>query len=297
MRRILITGARGFLAGPLIARLERRGRLIKIGRSAAPGVLRYDLSDPEEARALAAAARPDEVYHLAGTTRARDWDGMWRAHVSCTVNLLEALAARGAPVRVVIAGSSSEYGAAGGHRRPNEDAPLEPVSTYGSSKHAQTLAALSFAHGPVAVVVARIFNVLGPGTPENLAPGAFAQQIAGIADGLRPPEVAVGDLTPRRDYVDVRDVASALEVLMRRGRSGECYNVGTGRSTPMSSVLRGLAKTAGVRVAERVDPARCRPSEVQDLAAGTRKLGALGWKPRIALERSLADTLASWRAR
>ena len=296
MRRILITGARGFLAGPLIARLEKRGRVIKIGRSAAPGVRRYDLADPAEARDAVSYARPDEVYHLAGTTSARDWDGMWRAHVTATVNLLEALASRGVPVRVVVAGSSAEYGAAGGSRRPPENAPLEPVTTYGSCKLAQTLAALSFARGPVSVVAARIFNVLGPGTPENLAPGAFARQIARIADGLQAPEVSVGNLSPRRDFVDVRDVASALELLMRRGISGECYNVGSGRSTPIGSVLRGLVKAAGLRVRERVDPERRRPAEVRDLAADARKLGALGWKPRIPLARSLADTLESWRA-
>jgi GDP-4-dehydro-6-deoxy-D-mannose reductase len=297
MRRILVTGASGFLAGPLIARLERRARLFKIGRSAAPGVRRYDLTDPEAARDAVRDARPDEVYHLAGTTRARDWDGMWRAHVSSTVHLLEALAARGEPVRVVIAASSAEYGAAGGNRRPDENAPLEPVTAYGSCKLAQTLAALSFSRGPVEVVAARIFNVLGPGAPENLAPGAFARQIARVADGLQPPEVVVGDLTPRRDYADVRDVATALELLMRRGHAGQCYNVGSGRATPMSAVLRGLAKAAGVQVVERVDPARRRPSEVIELAANARKLRALGWRPRITLAQSLSDTLDSWRTR
>src|SRR5207253_1208876 len=100
-----------------------------------------------------------------------------------------------------------------------------------------------------------------------------------------------------RDYVDVRDVASALELLMRRGRPGECYNVGSGRSTPMSAVLKGLAAAAGVRVTECVDPARRRPSEVLALAADERKLGPLGWAPKIPLARSLADTLASWSRR
>lgn len=296
MRRILVTGARGFLAGPLIERLSGRARLFKIGRSAAPGVRPFDLTDPEQARAAVRAARPDEIYHLAGTTRARDWEDAWGAHVTATVNLLEAAAARGRRVRVVVAGSSAEYGAAGGRRRPAEDAPLEPVTAYGASKLAQTLAALSYDRGPVEVLVARIFNVLGPRTPDNLAPGAFARQIARIADGLQPPEVAVGDLSPRRDYVDVRDVARALETIMRRGARGRCYNVGSGRSIPMSAVLRGLAAAGGVRVALRVDPARRRAAEVRDLAADGRRLAALGWAPRVTLARSLADTLAAWRA-
>ena len=63
----------------------------------------------------------------------------------------------------------------------------------------------------------------------------------------------------------------------------------------MSSILRGLAKAGGVRVTERVDPARFRPSEVLELAANPRKLSALGWEPRIPLARSLADTLRFWR--
>jgi len=291
MRRILITGAGGFLAGPLIARLEGRARLFKVGRSD------FDLSEPAGARAAVRLSRPDEVYHLAGTTRAGDWDTMWRTHVSSTVHLLEALTARQAPVRVVVAGSSAEYGAAGGSRRPDERAPQEPVTTYGSCKLAQTLSALSFSRGAVEVVAARIFNVLGPGTPENLAPGAFARQVARIVDGLQSPEVLTGDLTPRRDYVDARDVASALELLMRRGRPGECYNVGAGRSTPMSAVLRGLAAAGGVRVRERIDPVLVRRSEVRDLAANPAKIRALGWAPKIPLARSLADTLAWWRGR
>jgi len=295
--RVLVTGAAGFLAGPLLRRLHGRARVFKLGRRAAPGVRAYDLADPAQARAAVRAARPAQVYHFAGDARARGWDAMWAAHATATVNLLEALAAAGEPVRVVVSGSSAEYGLAGGARRVREDAPLEPLSLYGSCKLAQSLAALSFARGPIEVVVARIFNVLGPGIPDYLAPGSFARQIARVAAGLQPPEVLVGDLSPRRDYVDVRDVAAALELLMRRGVSGESYNVGLGRSVPMSAILRGLASAAGVRVRERADPSRRGVSGVKDLVADSRKLRALGWSPRIPLERSLADTLAWWAAR
>lgn len=295
--RILVTGASGFLAGPLLELLRGRARVFRLARTQAPGRFACDLTDPSAARDAVRRARPDLVYHLAGVTRAPDWNGLWLPHVTATVNLLEALAAAGRPARVVIAASSAEYGGAGGARRAREDSPLHPVTLYGACKLSQTMAALSFNGGRLEVVAARIFNVLGPGTPENLAPGAFARQIALVAAGLQPPEISVGDLRPRRDYVDVRDVAEALVTIARRGRAGECYNVGSGRSVPMSAVLRGLADTAGVRVTERVDPARQRRSEVRDLAADMRRIGRLGWKPRIPFAQSLADTLASWRAR
>lgn len=297
MRRILVTGAGGFVAGPLLDRLTGRAGVFRLARTPARGLIACDLADPAAAREAVRLARPDLVYHLAGAASAPDWKGLWRANVTTTINLLEALAAAGRPARVIIASSSGEYGTAGGVKLAKESSPLEPVTLYGSCKLAQTLAALSFNHGPLEVLAARIFNVIGPGTPENQAPGAFARQVARVAAGLQPPEIAVGDLSPRRDYVDVRDVAAALETIARHGRAGECYNVGSGRSVPMSAVLRGLAKAAGVRVTERIDPARFRRSEVQDIAADTRRLKALGWKPRISLARSLADTLAWWSAR
>ncbi|MBI4061464.1 MAG: NAD-dependent epimerase/dehydratase family protein, partial [Elusimicrobia bacterium] len=242
--RILVTGAGGFLAGPLLERLKGRAGVFHLARTPAPGRIACDLADPAAAREAVRRVRPDLVYHLAGA-RVSDWEGLWRSHVTATVNLLEALASSGRPARVVVAASSAEYGAAGGARRAREDAPLEPVTLYGSCKLSQTMAALSFNRGRLEVLAARLFNVLGPGTPDSLAPGAFARQIARVAAGRQPPEIAVGDLSPRRDYVDARDAAAALEIVARRGRAGECYNVGSGRSVPMSAVLRGLADAAG----------------------------------------------------
>src|SRR4051812_5569770 len=99
MPRILVTGATGFLARAVIRDLRGRGPVFKASRHGSAGVRPCDLTDPAQARALVAAARPSEVYHLVGDTRSAGWDGMWRAHVTTTVNLLEALAARGQPVR------------------------------------------------------------------------------------------------------------------------------------------------------------------------------------------------------
>lgn len=284
--RILVTGAGGFLAGPLLERLKGRARVF------APSRADCDLTDARAARALISRTRPDLVYHLAGAAAAPDWDGLWRAHVTATVNLLEALAESGRPARVVVAASSAEYGTAGGARRVREDCPLEPVTLYGSCKLAQTMAALSYSRGPLEVLAARVFNAIGPGTPERLAPGSFARQ---LARGER--ELVTGDLSACRDFVDARDVAAAFETIARRGIPGECYNVGSGRSVPMTAIARGLADAAGTGARLRVDPRRGRPSPVKDLVADTRKTAALGWRAGIPLSRSLADTLAWWRAR
>ncbi len=206
MRKILVTGAGGFLAGPLLEQLKARTGVFRLARTPGPGRIACDLADPVCARDAVRRLRPDLIYHLAGVTRAPDWNGLWRAHVSATINLLEALAAAGRPVRVIIAASSAEYGAAGGARRAREDSPLEPVTLYGSCKLSQTLAALSFNRDGLEIIAARIFNVLGPGTPENLAPGAFARMARtnsasalDSADKARPSTARMTSPTRRLD--------------------------------------------------------------------------------------------------
>lgn len=297
-RRVLITGARGFLAAPLEDLWRGRARLTLARRTPGPGITAGDLADPDFARALVRRARPDLVFHLAGLTRPEPLEELWRAHATATVSLLSALAAEGRPVRVVTAGSAAEYGAAGGRTRPAEDAPCEPLSPYGTSKLAQTLCALSFSRGPVEVIVARLFNVLGPGAPENLAPGAFARQVARIEAGSQAPEIMVGDLTAKRDYLDARDAAAALTALAARGRAGTVYNAGTGKAVPMRAVLDGLLAASSARVRVSVDPARLRPSEVKSMAADASRLRReTGWRPRVPMSRSLADTLEWWRGR
>ncbi|MBI4677697.1 MAG: GDP-mannose 4,6-dehydratase [Elusimicrobia bacterium] len=294
---ILITGAAGFLAGPLYRearRLWQACRLVRTDLAAGPGIAACDLLDAGEARALVRRARPDLVFHLAGTARPLPPAQLWTAHVTATLNLLEAL--RRTPgcgaARVVVSGSSAEYGQARG--TATERTPADPVTDYGRSKHAQTLAALSGRHFGLGIMVARIFNVSGPGIPEHLAPGAFARQIAAIARAAGSAgTVLTGNLAAQRDYLDVRDVARALAAVARRGRTGEVYNVCSGRTVAMKELLDVLIAASRCRIKIVRDPSRWRPVDVPHLAGSHAKLTASsGWLPRVPLKKSLADTLA-----
>jgi GDP-4-dehydro-6-deoxy-D-mannose reductase len=291
---LLVTGGRGFLAAHLAAELRRRhpaARLVLLDRRPGPQVAVCDLRDPEAAKRMIGGLKPSHIYHLAGTTLPLGWEALWEAHVSATVNVLAA--ARSLPPalrpRVVVAGSSGEYG------RPRavlvrERAPCAPVTRYGASKYSQTLAALSFRHDGLPVIVARPFNVIGPGMPENLALGAFARQLARIARGEQPPRLEVGDLSTRRDFVDARDMARALADLGRAGRPGEIYNISSGKAVAIAELLRELLKISGLRVSVRTQRARLRPDEVKAIAGEHRKLTALtGWRPDIPLSRTLRD--------
>lgn len=293
---ILVTGGSGFLGRAVAEVLEQSGReAVLAARTASPGVRACDLRDARAARALLAATQPASVIHLAGQPDASGTE-LWRAHVTTTTSLLDAAARLAEPPRVLVVGSAAEYGDGAGGRPATESTPARPLSAYGSAKLAQTLAALSYRHRGVPVLVARVFNVVGPRMPERLSLGSFARQIARAERGLQPPELRIGNLSAKRDYVDVRDAARALVAILERGVPGGIYNVCTGRARSTQELLGELLSHSRVRVAVVRDRARRQTADLKLSVGDFTRLRSLGWRPRIPIASSLVDTLA-WHRR
>lgn len=292
MKRVLITGSRGFIGRALAGELKRRRpnlRVFGLDRAPAKGTIACDLTNAAAARRAVKACRPNAIFHLAGSHRRLPWGELWDTHVTATVNLLEAARGLNPPPKVLIAGSCAEYGLPPSTGRVTEKRQARPVSEYGASKLCQTLAALAYVHLGVPVVGVRLFNLLGPGTPEALAPGAFAGQIARIESGRQKPIVRTGNLQPRRDYLDVRDAASAMIDALESGRPGEVYNVCSGVSRPMRSVLDALVRFSekDIRIDSTGDG-----GGVPDMTGSNKLLSArTPWRPRFSFERSVKDTL------
>jgi len=120
-----------------------------------------------------------------------------------------------------------------------------------------------------------------------------------IEAGLREPVVYVGDLTPRRDYSDVRDIVRGYWLLLERGEPGEVYNLCSGCSWSIQQVLDFLLNLSTVKgIAIKTDPARLRPSDVMILEGDPTKMRkATGWKVEIPFERTLTELLDYWRQR
>lgn len=299
MKRLaLLTGAGGFLGGFTAAALERSGFRVAASRHAG-GRFACDLKDRAATRRLVLSCRPELIVHAAGTTRPADWGELWDLHVGATANLLEAVLALPRPeaVRVIVAGSAAAYGDAAGKRAAAESGPASPLAPYGASKLSQGLAALGYRHRGLDIIVARIFNSCGPGSPAHLVPGAFARQIVEIERRRKSPRLEVGNLDSRRDFVDVRDIASALASLADRGVASGLYNVCSQRAITIRAVLDILIALSNQEIAVRRDPARRRGHDLPFIVGDGRKLArATGWRPRYSLERSLRDTLTWHRA-
>jgi nucleoside-diphosphate-sugar epimerase len=290
----LVTGGSGFLgrhvlscAAPIEAEVVVLGRRCPEGWSPS-AFLRADLEDDQDVARAIATARPDVVLHAAGLTPPAAPDRLYRANTLATLLLLEALRTLGRPVRIVLAGSAAELGPVPVESLPvGEDYPCRPADAYGLSKWLATTAALA-ARPPLEIVVARLFNVIGPGLSPNQAFGSFAARIAG-ADG-DPVHLTVGDLDARRDFLDVRDAAEAMISLALRGRPAQVYHVGTGRSRRVGDGLAQLIRLSGRAVQVSVRPPRAEGRGPSDSRAEIRKIIAhTGWTPRVSWDQSLAD--------
>jgi GDP-4-dehydro-6-deoxy-D-mannose reductase len=304
--RVFVTGATGFVGHHLVPALQERGHEVAgIGHAHADGgagevsglaVRAIDLGDRPALEAAVTAFRPDRVVHLAGLAHVgTSWRQMaeyFRVNVLGTEVVLDA--AGGVPV--VFASSAEVYGDVPAAEQPLvETRPPAPASPYALTKAAAERLVLR-AGG----IVARPFNMLGPGQAPGFALAAFARQLAAIALGRQEPTLAVGNLEARRDFVHVRDGAAALVLLAERGQSGGVYNIASGEAVSIREALAELIAESGASVGMATDERFLRPADIPLLQGSAEPLRALGWEPRRGRRAAIAElwqaTLAAARA-
>jgi len=310
--RILITGITGFVGGHLLHALRSQGydQLWGLSRDAFEAnprfdgviMLQGDLCDQKQLTASLDTAKPDWIFHLAGqAVVAKSWKNpreTFSLNVDAQISLFESLRSLGLNPKILVVCSSEEYGLVKQEDLPvKETNPLQPLSPYAVSKVAQDLLAFQYfqSYGLRAVRV-RAFNHTGPGRPKQYAISNFAYQIAQIEKGGIPPELLVGNLDVRRDYVDVRDMVNAYILALERGEDGDVYNISSGLPQSLHEILQTLLGLSDISIQIKVDPARFRPSDLPVIYGTSAKFHRLtGWEPRIPMRTTLQDLLDYWR--
>jgi len=297
--RALVTGAGGFVGVHLVQHLAAAGDDVIELDVRADGI---DITEADDLTRAVVKAEPEAVYHLAG---ASDVGGSWGApratflaNALGTLNVLEASREAGAE-RVLAVTSADVYGRVTEDELPlTEDQPLRPVSPYAASKvAADALAQQAWLGHRFPVIRVRAFNHLGPGQSDRFVAPSLAARIArNESDGGEV--VPIGNLEPRRDVTDVRDVVRAYRLLVAHGEPGEVYNVCSGRAVSVRQMAEHLLGMARHPMRLVSDPDLQRPVDIPVLVGDNHKLAmATGWSPTIPLETTLADVLAEWRAR
>ncbi|MDI5963867.1 NAD-dependent epimerase/dehydratase family protein [Streptomyces sp. SL13] len=290
--RVLLLGADGFLGRHVAERLlaDPAVQLTALGRRDDADV-RFDLADgsPGALARFLDAVHPGVVVNCAGTTRggARD---LVRHNTVAVATVCEALRRSRCGARLVHLGCSAEYGPSPVGSSTGEDAVPRPGGPYGVSK----LAAGELVLGSdLDAIVLRVFSPVGPGTPTASPLGRLAEALRRVMQN-GDPELKLGGLTAQRDFVDVRDVARAVHAASLSAAQG-VVNIGTGRAVRLKDVVATLARAAGFdgSLHELEDPVAVPPYPdgcgVWQQADVRTARDRLGWRPRIALEESLAD--------
>ena len=301
-RTVLVTGGAGFIGSAVCRALLARGHAVVAyddlsrGRQAMlPAdvrILTGDIRDAARLGEAVASARPSSVVHLAAMHFIPDC--IARPHETIDVNVegtrrvLECCRAAGVE-RLVFASSAAVY-APTDEPCVEDTTPLGPLEVYGESKlEGERLIDAFHAETGVTTTTLRLFNAIGRDeTNPHVVPHIF--------ESLRTSDaIRLGNIAPRRDYVDTRDVGEAVASVIARSSGHQVFNVGTGVAWSVRDILDRLEAILGRPITVIQDASRLRATDRLVLAADiTRIRGAAGWSPRLSLDDTLRDLVAAY---
>lgn len=251
---------------------------------------------------LVKRSRPDVIFHLAAQSSPfRSWKdpiGTFNVNVNGTINLVESVRKLKIDPVIFIACSSAEYGFVSPSEVPiKETRQLRPLSPYGVSKACQELLGIQyFENYKLKTIMGRFFNQIGPRQDPSYAVQSFCKQVVEIEKGLKEPIIRVGNLSTRRDFLDVRDGVRAIWALTQKGKSGEIYHICSGKAPKISEVLDLIILRSKVKVKAVTDKKLLRPTDEPILLGDNSKLKHdTGWALSYSLSETVDAMLNYWR--
>jgi GDP-4-dehydro-6-deoxy-D-mannose reductase len=313
MKKIaLVTGAEGFIGSHLVKFLQAKdwsviGSYLQSDNGSLPRLpnVRFeqcDLRNGQRVTQILERHQPNYIFHMGAqslpTASWADPVTTFESNIMGSLYLFEAARHMKRLPVIVSACSSAEYGNVAASAIPvKEEQPLQPLHPYGISKVCQELLAREyFLDYKIPTVNIRLFNTTGPGKT-NDAPSDFVRQLVRIRKGLQAPVIEVGNLKPRRAFLDVQDTVRGFYLAAMKGMRGESYNLCATRTYLIQEVLHSAIRLAGVKVEIRPVPRLMRPSDEKIIFGGTQKIHKdTGWRPLNTVEQTLKSMLDYWQA-
>ncbi|HVE80877.1 MAG TPA: GDP-mannose 4,6-dehydratase [Candidatus Dormibacteraeota bacterium] len=300
---VLITGAAGFVGRHLISLIGSKETTYGATLSEeGPGLLPVDLLDYNQVKRAINKINPDVIYHLAAySSPALSFKEPAKAiddSLHMQINIFEACLELKLKPTILVVSTGHIYGNAPADKLPlAEDAPVDLTTPYAVAKFSQEGLSNYYRHRGINSIISRAFNHTGPGQQPGFLVPDLACQIARL-ESKGGGVLKVGNLDSKRDFTDVRDIVRAYELLIKKGKPGEIYNVCSGRGLSGQEILDGLLKHTTIDIRVEQDPERMRPSDMPINYGDSSKVKNItGWEPIIPLEQTLADVMNDWRER
>lgn len=308
--KALIVGAAGFVGGYLARHLLAEYGWTVIATklpsetAALQGVRMADLDilDADAVSSLLQEEKPNFIFHLAAQSSvALSWKFpqlTLDVNLKGSLNLLEGIRLLNYKPRVLLVGSSEEYGRIRPADLPiSEECSLKPANIYALSKAALGMLGSLYANTyDLPIIMVRAFNHIGVGQAPQFAVSDFCRQVANIECGKQESVIRVGNLSAIRDFLDVRDVVRAYVLLMINAPPNENYNVGSGRGWSISELLQKILRLANCPITVLVDKQKYRPVDAPEIVADVRKLQqTINWTPFYDIDDTIAEILNYWR--
>ena len=240
-------------------------------------IYKMNLLDEKEVNKVIKMIKPDKIFHLAGQSAVGlSWEKpvlTVNINVNGTLNLLEAVRNYSKDSKMLIVGSSDQYGPIKPEECPIKESKIQnPQSPYGVSKKTQEEMCKLYVNAyHMNIIMVRAFNHIGAGQSTNFVVADFASKIAQIEKGSEPV-LKVGNLETFRDFTDVRDIVRGYSLLLEKGKIGEIYNIGSGKEVKVSEILKKLVSMSKKEIKIEIDPNKFRPVDVPLVVCDNSKI-------------------------
>ncbi|HTY12885.1 MAG TPA: GDP-mannose 4,6-dehydratase [Candidatus Omnitrophota bacterium] len=314
--KYLITGASGFVSGHFLRYLDSRRKSMDVlaldqsplgigrGEFKYLNIDRRDINLLDEGKVLSVVRgfRPDFILHLAACSSvAYSWqypNVSFQNNTNIFLNIVEAVRKTGLDCRILSVGSSEEYGNVHSNKAPiAEDCRLQPLSPYAVARVAQEMLSRVYADSfGLDIVMTRSFNHIGPGQRETFVVSSLIRQIVLTRLKHRARVViTAGDTGIVRDFLDVRDVVKAYDLLLRKGEKGVTYNVCSGRGYSISELIDLISEIIGSPINVKRDPLLIRPNDNRIIVGSNARLkNETGWRQTIGIKETLKEMIEYW---
>ena len=265
-------------------------------------IYKMNLLDEKEVNKVIKMIKPDKIFHLAGQSAVGlSWEKpvlTVNINVNGTLNLLEAVRNYSKDSKILIVGSSDQYGPIKPEECPIKESKIQnPQSPYGVSKKAQEEMCKLYVNAyHTNIIMVRAFNHIGAGQSTNFVVADFASKIAQIEKGSEPV-LKVGNLESFRDFTDVRDIVRGYSLLLEKGKIGEIYNIGSGKEVKVNEILKKLVSMSKKEIKIEIDPNKFRPVDVPLVVCDNSKIKKdTGWETEFLINDTLEEVLEYWRS-